>query len=161
MIVVSDTTAISNLLQIGGLELLQSLYGNIIIPESVKQELLVLKELGIDIEAILSLEWIEVVTIEMNEVYQELITELDKGETEAIVLALQLDSDYLLIDEKKGRKIAQRKQLKIIGTLGVLLEAKRNQLITSVEKKMDDLAAIGFWISPSLRNRVIEIEKTI
>lgn len=76
-------------------------------------------------------------------------------------LAIQKKADYLLIDEKEGRKITVEKELKIIGTLGILIEAKRRNLIKSVRSKMNDLIDIGFWISPKLYNKIIEIEENL
>lgn len=161
MIVVSDTTAISNLVRIGEIELLKVLFGKILLPKAVYDELLVLEERDINITSLLAKDWFEVTEVTDDDLYQELSLELDIGEVEAIALAIHKEANYLLIDEVKGRRIATEKAVPIIGTLGILLEAKRNRLITSVQHKMDDLKSIGFWINQSLYDRIIELEQQI
>jgi len=161
MIVVSDTTAISNLVQIGDLDLLQSLYKEVVIPESVYQELQVLIEQNFVSAQELQRDWIIVKQVEHQENVNGLLKDLDQGESEAIVLGIELSADFLSIDEKTGRLIAAEKQIKTIGTLGVLLESKRKGLIDSVAHKMDHLREIGFWISDSLYAKIIELEKQV
>jgi hypothetical protein len=161
MIVISDTTAISNLIQIGALNLLKDIYNEIIIPTAVYNELLVLDSNELPVRKQLNQDWFKIETVIKDSTFLSLSVELDIGEVEAITLAIQKKADYLLIDEKEGRKIAVEKELKIIGTLGILIEAKRQKLIESVKTKMDDLMNIGFWINPKLYNRVIEIEQKL
>jgi predicted nucleic acid-binding protein len=60
MIVVSDTTAISTLLQIGEIELLEKLFSNIVIPQKVFDELLVLSKMDVDVSPLLKAEWLEI-----------------------------------------------------------------------------------------------------
>lgn len=161
MIVVSDTTAISNLAQINQLELLEKIYHRIIIPKGVYEELLALDNFGIPIEKILSQDWIEAKTVSSGTLLEQFSEELDRGEAEAIVLAIELNADYLLIDEKMGRKIAQENQIPIIGTLGVLLKSKELGLIESVKKQMDSLRQIGFWINDGLYYKMLDLDRKI
>jgi len=161
MIVVSDTTAISNLIRIDELRLLKDIFGHIILPKAVYEELLILEERGINVSAIIHKEAFEIVEVEKDALYHELNLKLDEGEVEAITLAIMKKADYLLIDEVKGREIAQRRNIPIIGTLGVLIEAKRRKLIVSIEEKMLNLKSIGFWISHSLYNKVVQLEKEL
>lgn len=159
MIIVSDTTAISNLVQIDEIELLPKIYGQVIIPEAVHDELSVLPHLGISIDKILAGSWLSIMEVEYTDLYRDLLTELDMGEAESIALAVQLEADYLLIDEKKGRKAALKNKLQIIGTLGIMIEARKLGYITSIQQKMDDLRGVGFWISEQLYHHVIKIEE--
>lgn len=112
MIIVSDTTSISNLIQIGELELLKQLYKEVIIPKEVYEELLVLTDLGFPIEDKLRDRWI---------------------------ITREVRSHYLLIDEKMGREIARKNQIAIVGTIGVLIEGKKMGLVKSIKRKMDEL----------------------
>lgn len=161
MIVISDTTAISNLIQIQEFELLKKLYQEIIIPERVYEELRILAEFDIQIEEPLKAEWIDIKEVKSQELIDQFRKKLDQGEAESIALAIEMQADYLLIDEKEGRKIARENQLEIVGTLGILINGKKSGLIESIVEKMDDLRKIGFWISDSLYQEIIEIEKRL
>lgn len=159
MIVVSDTTAISNLVQIGKLNLLQNLYGEVIIPESVYKELQILIDLNIVSKEDLRKNWIKSKQVKDNSEVSKLLDRLDIGESQAIIMGIELSADYLLIDEKEGRLVALEKNINIIGTLGVLIEARSKKLITSVQEEMDKLRHIGFWISDNLYQKIVAEEK--
>ena len=78
-----------------------------------------------------------------REQVEELKEYLDAGEAEAISLALELKADILLIDEKEGRKIAKRYALPVTGVLGMLVQGKKMNKISSVKKVMDDLVNVA------------------
>lgn len=159
MIVVSDTTAISNLVQIGKLNLLQTLYGEVIIPESVYKELQILIDLNIVSKEDLRKNWIKSKQVKDNSEVNKLLDRLDIGESQAIIMGIELSADYLLIDEKKGRLVALENNINIIGTLGVLIEARSKNMITSVQEEMDKLRHIGFWISDNLYQKIVAEEE--
>ncbi len=151
MIVVSDTTAISNLHSINKLWILEKLFGEVIIPIAVFEELSLLNNFELT-----NYLWIKIVPIKKNDLIQQLILTLDKGEVEAIILALELNSTFLLIDEKKGRQIAKSLNIKIIGLLGILLLAKQEKIIETVKRILDDLVNVSnFRISTELYNEVL------
>jgi hypothetical protein len=82
---------------------------------------------------------------------------LDPGEAEAIALAAEIGPDILLLDERRARKVAARMGLKVIGLLGVVLEAKRKGFIRRVQPLLDEVVAkAGFWVSARLYARVLE-----
>ena len=149
MIVVSDTTALTYLIQIGRIDLLFSLYGKVIIPEAVRDELL---------RSHNSLpNGIEVIPVLDRQAVKEILVELDIGEAEAIVLSQQLKADFLLIDEGNGRRMALQFGLDIIGTLGVLLTAKTAGLIPAVKPELEKLAQLDFYFSEELRLRILSL----
>lgn len=153
MIVVSDTTTITNLIHIDKLLLLRELYVEVIIPKEVYDELCKLSNQKLEIDAH---DWILVESISDFSVYEEIIEELDKGEAEAISLALERNADLLIIDESAGRKIAQSYGLRIIGLLGVLIASKQRGLIPLLKPSLEKLISeFGFRIHPNLVSRVL------
>jgi uncharacterized protein len=156
MIVISDTSAISNLLQIKHLALLFLLFEEIIIPEAVYEELCEVPTQKQILE--IYQQKIQIQTPINLALVAELETELDSGEAQAIALAIENQVDFLIIDELKGRNIAESKGLKIIGVLGILLKAKEKGHIIAVKPLMEKLRDdAGFFIKPSLHEYVLTI----
>ncbi len=153
MIIVSDTSPITNLIQIEKLDLLKELFQKIIIPVSVFEELSKITDQKVVVE---KSAWIEIkAAIDIHGV-QLLQNEIDYGEAESIILASELKADFLLIDDLKGRKVAEQKGLKIIGLLGILLKAKKENLIPLIKPVVDSLINIaGFRIHQSLINDLL------
>ena len=143
------------------LELLKILYLEIIIPKKVYEELQILVDLEITTREQLAQDWIKIKDVQSEELVQKFREELDRGEAEALALAIEIGADYLLIDEKAGRVVARNNQIKILGTIGVLLNGKKAGLVKSVKEKMDNLKKIGFWINKQLYDDVIELEKKL
>lgn len=154
MIVVSDTSPILNLGLIEQLELLPRLYEQVLIPPAVYRELT-----RADYEPDLldpTPPWIVVMPARNQVEVNHLCRQLDRGEAEAIVLAKERQADLLLMDERRGRKIAASRGLGITGLLGVLVEAKQAGLIEMVKPLLDDLMQrAGFWIGGDLYAKVL------
>ncbi|MBL7797581.1 MAG: DUF3368 domain-containing protein [Saprospiraceae bacterium] len=158
MIVVSDTSAISNLFAVGKLELLRDLFDSIVMPIGVMRELAKLEDFGYDISKIGTASWIIVQHARDTATVFNLARHLDSGESEAIVLAQELNADYLLIDERRGWKIANSLGIKTMGVLGVLLKAKSEGLIPTISTILHDLeTTAGFWVSDALRKEVFAL----
>jgi hypothetical protein len=157
MIVVSDTSAISNLLIVGQLKLIQQIYQRVVVPHTVDREIRALQTFGIDLAAYTSATWLNVQVPTNDLLVDKLKEELDDGEAEAIALALQLGADRLLIDERLGRLVAMRYGLNITGILGILKTAKMLGLISTVKPILEALVQqAGFWIDQTLYERVLE-----
>jgi uncharacterized protein len=160
VIVISDTSAITNLAAIQHLHLLSRLYRQVIIPGAVYREL---TEIDPPVPGTLEVQtssWFEVKQIANRDVVERLQAEmrLDPGESEAIALALELKADLLLIDERRGRAEADRLGLRITGLLGILVEAKRKNLVSAVKPLMDDLIATSeFRVSSALYHQILEL----
>lgn len=156
MIVVSDTSPILNLARIGRLELLASLYNQVLIPPAVLSELAVSRDAVLPAIDVASIAWIILETPKDQDRVQELREVLDAGEAEAIVLALERRAELLLVDERRGRRTAQALGLRITGLLGVLADAKRAGLIESIKPVLDELIQDAkFWIGPDLYREVL------
>jgi uncharacterized protein len=157
MIVVSDTSPITNLALIGQLMLLQQLYGIIVIPQAVAEEIAAIIPRLSNTPDILHFDWIQIRQVTDKTLVASLQLELDAGEAQAIALAIELKAELLLLDERRGRAIAARLNLNIVGLLGALIEAKHRGLLATVKPLLDDLIAkAGFWISNELYNRVLQ-----
>ena len=162
MIIVSDTSALSNLAIVTHLWLLEAIYQTVIIPDTVAKELTAAS--NPTISAVLKLDWIQVQPLTNSQLADKLQQErgLDAGEADAIALAVELQADDLLIDERLGRKEAVRLGLSIIGLLGILLLAKHRTLIPQVRPVMDALInKAGFRISHQLYYRVLALAQEL
>ncbi len=158
MIIISDTSPINNLAAINQLSLLQQLYGTVIIPEAVYQELTDPDFPVAGATEVQTLDWIQTRQVSDCTVVEALINELDKGEAEAIALALEIKAEQLLIDERRGRLVAKQLNIRYVGILGILVEAKGQGLISTVRPLLDALRnQAGFWVDEALYNRVLQL----
>ena len=157
MIVVSNTSPLSNLAAIGRLELLQQLYGRILIPPAVYQEIIDSGETDPATLAIQTLDWIDCHSITNQSLLQKLQINLDPGEAEAITLAVELKAERLIIDERRGRNEAIQLGLQVTGLLGILIAAKQQGFISLVQPLLDDLRANGFWIHDRLYTEILQL----
>ncbi len=153
--VISNTTPIITLLSISKLELLRNIYGKIIIPQGVYQEIEEGKNKKFHTDLSL-IDWIEIKSIADREPLKY-ISDLDKGEAEVIVLANETKADLVIIDEKLGREYANHFSLKLTGTIGVLLKAKELGIINKIEPLLTKMKENGIWISQKFINKVLEI----
>lgn len=157
MIVVSNTTPLSELAKVGKMHLLQDIFGKVIIPQQVYDEVTTGNHPAV--EQVQSANWLEIRTVfdEQKVVNLQRETGLDLGESAAIILAEELNAQRLLIDEWAGRKVAKARNLPIIGTVGILLIAKEQKLIPSVKPILDDLILVGKRISPNLYQELLNL----
>jgi uncharacterized protein len=133
MIVVCNTSPITNFAEIARLDLLHSIYGEVVIPKAVYDELTNVPNPvpgGVEVQ---TYDWISVQPVLDQSKVSVFRQNIDFGEAEAIALALELRADRLLIDDAAGRAIALGEGLQITGILGILLIAKRRGLIDSVQ----------------------------
>ncbi len=158
MIVVSDTSSLCNLVLIDHLWLLQEIYQTVIISPAVADELAAASNPAIP--AILQLDWIQLRSLTNQTIAEQLQCDrgLDAGEASAIALAIELQVDDLLIDERLGRREARKLGLSIVGILGILAIAKQRNLIERVQPLMDALIEqAGFRVSHQLYRQVLNL----
>lgn len=155
MTVVSNTSPIINLASIGKLELLKQLYGKITIPSAVFKEITDYQQPGST--EVKNYDWIIKQDIKNTPLAVALQNNLDKGESEAITLAVDLNADLLLIDEKAGRLMASELNIKRIGVIGILKYAKISGSIQEIKPLLDDLIhTAGFWVDKALYDAVLK-----
>jgi len=153
MLIISDTSPITNLIQINNLDILETLFKQVIIPEKVFEELLDYERQK---EAIESRSWIKVKPVLNRQEVIKLENLLDSGEAEAIILAKELNAEMLIIDERKGRKVAEENGLKIIGLLGILIRGKKKGHIAELKPIINELIQKnGFRVSKNLYERIL------
>jgi predicted nucleic acid-binding protein len=158
MVVISDTSPLINLAIIGHLHLVPSLFGKVIMPDSVYQEIVVTGSGLPGSEEIRMADWVDVRSCKDLLFVNRLMEELDPGESEAIVLAVEIHANIILMDEDLGRKIALRYQLQPLGVLGILLKSKSAGMIPLVRPLMDALIhQAHFFIHPKLYQDVLDL----
>jgi uncharacterized protein len=135
VITVSDTTAITTLLKVGWVNLLTALFGRVLIPTAVAQELM--QHHGATPACC------AVRGVEDSERLRRLRMQADAGEAEAICLAVDAGADVLLIDDKKGRRLAEAEGVRCLGLPAIVLAAWRESQIPSVRAFLDLLEERG------------------
>lgn len=143
-LIIADASPLIALADIGELEILNKLYQSILITDIVRGE----------IHAKLP-DWIKV-SIEYDPQQKKLLElELDAGEASAIALALNKNPSRVIIDEFKGRSVAQRLGLKVTGTLGIIIKAKEHGIINFGKPILKKLESHGFWLSENLKRDIL------
>jgi predicted nucleic acid-binding protein len=156
LIIISDTSPILNLARIGRLQLLAALYHQVIIPPAVHEELVRSRRDLPPAVDLSSQPWLTVATPKDQARVQKLREDLDPGEAEAIVLAIEHRADLLLVDERRARRIAKDAGLAVTGLLGTVVRAKRAGLIPLAKPVLDELIHLArFWIGPDLYREVL------
>lgn len=157
MIVVSNTSPIINLAAVRQIELLKQLYGKVIIPQAVFEEIAIIGAGQAGSEEVKTSDWIETRPLASRSLADSLHSELDPGEAEAIALALEIKADILLMDERRGRRTGSGFGLACLGIMGILTEAKHKNLVHAVKPVMDCLMKdAGFWIDQKLYDRILQ-----
>ncbi len=155
--VVSDSSPLIYLTRLGRLEWLRVIYGSIIIPEAVWSEIIVGGKAfpeAVAVQSAVAQGWMNVQSIEGEPPLAQ-SSELDPGETEAILLARKLKA-ILVIDESAGRAVARELGIEITGTAGVLLRAKLQGLTKSLRNELDCLEReTTFWLADDVRNELL------
>jgi len=145
LLVVSNSSVIIAFARACRLDLLDRLFRKVVVPEAVWEEVTVEGKPGR--EKILKAGFIHVRKAGNRRLVAFLEEFVDRGEAEAIVLALELNADLLLVDDRDARSLAKKLGLQVMGTLGVLALAKYRGLIQEVKPIIDELVETGFWIS--------------
>lgn len=153
--VVSNTTPLQYLHQAGVLAVLPQIYGRIVVPTAVADELRVGREAGVDVPDPASLDWIEIRLVEPSP--WPVARDIHRGEAEVLALTGASPGILMILDDLAARPHAKLLGLKFTGTLGVLLRAKRQVLIPMVAPVLDKMEECGFRLAPNTRREVLEL----
>lgn len=156
LIVVSDATPLIALAKIGQLSWLPDLFGEVLVPGAVYSEIVVAGAGRSGAAEIQSATWLRTEAVVDRTRVNYLLTQLDIGEAESIVLAQEKQADWLLIDENKARAIAQRLGLRMIGTVGLLLLAKQQGKISMIRPLLDALRSQQFHLSQKVYEMMLK-----
>ena len=157
-VVISDSSTLIALLNIDKLYLIFELFKSIIITKAVYQEVTEQLKIDNEINTLISQNKIEVKNSSHNELFTIIIKELDLGESESIALAKELNC-LLIIDEKKGRSIAQSLGIDIVGLIGILLKLIKLKKLTKDEalEIIDSLQKKDFRVSEKLVELIVNV----
>ena len=145
--IISNTSCLIVLDNINALYILQQLYQEILITPEVAHEYAKPLE-----------NWMTLIEIKDRNYLRILNASVDLGEASTIALALQIQEDNIMIlDDLKGRKLANQLKLKFTGLLGILLKAKQQKIIPSVSDILKQLRKANFRISSKLENEVLKL----
>jgi predicted nucleic acid-binding protein len=143
-VIISDTSCLIILTKIGELSLLNKIYGQILTTS------IITNEYGDKLP-----EWIVIKDVKDKFRQQILEFQIDKGESSAITLALEIPESTLILDDYKARKIAEQLQIPFTGTLGVLIKAKQMGIIPALKPLLDKIRQTDFRISVELEIRAL------
>ena len=156
MTVVADAGPLIHLSLVGRIGLLPLLYGRILIPDLVHQEVVQKGEGLAGSAEIRAADWIDISSHDPGaHLFRLLRADLDPGEAAALWLAVERRSEWVLSDDRPARLAAERLGLKVRGSLGILVEAKRRGLLPTVAPLLHELKAKGVWLSEDLIEKVL------
>jgi uncharacterized protein len=153
---ISNTGPIIALCSIDRLEILRGIFEEVVLPETVHDEIMQGGKNFIGLGCYRKAMWIKVQSLE-SPIDPLLCTLLDKGEASVIHLFQEKGADFVLIDERKARKIAREIYgMHVVGSARILLEAKHRGLISNVREPLEGMRSAGYWIHDNIVKAVLE-----
>ncbi|GHT12802.1 DUF3368 domain-containing protein [Bacteroidia bacterium] len=137
--IISDTSCFIVLAKIGQLELLQQLFGNVVTTPEIAEEF----------GEVLP-NWVEIVAVKDKYKQQLFEVQVDKGESSAMALSLEIANSLLIIDDYKARKLARNLKINYTGTLGIIILSKQKGIISSIKPVLEKIKETNFRISAEL-----------
>jgi predicted nucleic acid-binding protein len=153
---VVDATTIISLAIVDKFDLLHKLYAKVFVPKAVYEEILAGGESNPGFKEVQAAKWIKVEQISDERAKGFLLLELNEGESESIILAEEKGVDLVVLDEKLAREVAKLRGLKITGTLGILIKAKKIGLVKEIKPLVEALIENGIWISEDVYKSVLQ-----
>ncbi|WP_404790234.1 DUF3368 domain-containing protein [Altericista sp. CCNU0014] len=154
--VIADTSPIQYLYQTNLLDLLQSLYGRILIPQAVVEELSQGCKQGVVLPDPELISWIEIRKVSTSNLIP-MVPNLGLGEREVISLAISLSDSLVILDDALARNYALQMNVALTGTLGVLLKAKQSGYINQISPIVEQLDTLRFRLAPATRTAILKL----
>jgi hypothetical protein len=154
--VICNTSPLQYLYQVDLLHALQALAGQIVIPPAVAEELAAGRTAGVSLPDPTTLDWITI-RRPTSAAAVPLVTDLGPGEAEVLMLALEAREAVVILDDALARRAAAMLGLRVTGTLGLLLDAKRAGLIPAITPILDQLHALHFRLASHTRSAVLAL----
>lgn len=148
MKVVVDTSALIALSNINRLDLLRRLFTDVLVFRAVAEEY------GEPLPG-----WVRVLNTKNRQLVQALLGYVHRGEAETISLAIEVKANIVILDDKKARNIARKLGLKVIGTIGILILAIKQNLIDNIEVEINRLLRTSFYLSQEVITKSLEVAK--
>ncbi len=147
MAVISNSSPLIALAQIGRIEILHQLHPNVLVPPAVAREVApTIPELP---------GWLLVRPLAHPRQPQTVSGSIGPGEQDVISLGLELGAERLILDEQPARRLAASLGLRVIGTVGLLLAAKDRGFLAKIKPELDRLLAVRFFMGQELYDRAI------
>lgn len=153
---ICDTSPLQYLHQLRKLDILPALTTRVVVPPAVVAELQEGLQRGIDLPEARRLAWLDIRRPTSAPVLP-LVTDLGAGEREVLALALETPSSGGVLDDRVARRVARGLGLKVTGTLGLLLDAKRGGHIEKVAPLLDELESLRFRLAGHTRTAVLKL----
>lgn len=154
--VICNTSPLQYLHQLNLLHILPALTGKVIIPPAVVDELMMGRALGMSLPDPADFDWVEI-RQPVSASALPLVTDLGPGETGVLMLALESSDAVVILDDALARRVAATLNLKLTGTLGLLLSAKRAGQISAIRPVIDQLQALRFRLAAHTRAAILKL----
>jgi len=155
-LVINTSPLISLIAGLGDLQILRNLYDQVIIPKEVCDEVTIKGNTFFDVKVFLENDWLKKIKGEV-EISPFLKNSLDKGEAAVVQTAIDQGIDLVCIDEIVGRRIARLHNLKITGSLGIIIAAGKKDVDLNIEQAISNMRKHGIWIGQELEKKVLKL----
>lgn len=153
---ICNTSPLQYLHQLGRLDLLPALTGGGVVPPAVAKELADGKAAGWDVPDVEHLAWITI-RVPVSSPALPLAADLGPGEAAVLALALESKDPIVILDDGVGRRAAELLGIRLTGTLGLLLDARKKGLLSAISPMLDELGRLRFRVSPATRAAVLRL----
>lgn len=154
--IIVNTSPLQYLHQTGQLDLLQKLFGRIIVPGAVAAELAAGRRLGVSLPEPETLAWIDLRN-PTSPVGGLLSWDLGAGEAAVLSLALEQSGSWVVLDDKLARQAAVHLNLPLLGTAGILLRAKKAGHLRLIQPVLNRLSDLGFRLTPATARNILHL----